>query len=176
MYLISIYFDDKTNKQIQRLINKVAEATGNHFMIEGQVPPHITISAFEAREDAVAICAFEKAVQQMQSGEIEWMSAGQFLPSVIFLAPVLNRYLQNLAEGAYQTLQNVPDVVVSPYYKPFQWFPHTTIGKNLSAEEMKKAFQTLQESFSIIRGQGIRIGLAKPNPHRDILIFDLECK
>ena len=176
MYLISIYFDDKTNKQIQRLVDKVAGVTGNQFMIEGQVPPHITISAFEAREDTVAIRAFEKAVQEMRMGEIEWMSVGQFLPSVIFLAPVLNQYLQQIAEKVYENLQNVPEIVVSPYYKPFQWLPHTTIGKNLSAEEMKKAFQTLQESFSIICGQGIRIGLAKPNPHRDIVICDLECK
>ncbi len=176
MYLISIYFDNKTNKQIQGLIDKVARATENKFMIDGKVPPHITISAFEAREDSVAIRAFEKAVQEMRMGEIEWVSVGEFLPNVIFLAPVLNQYLQQIAENVYENLQNVPEIVVSPYYKPFQWLPHTTIGKNLSVEEMKKAFQTLQESFSIIRGQGIKIGLAKPNPHRDIAIFNLKCK
>ena len=47
MYLISIYFDDKTNKIIRNYINQVAKATGNSFMLDGNVPPHITISAFE---------------------------------------------------------------------------------------------------------------------------------
>lgn len=176
MYLISIYFDEKTNRQIQRLVDKVAKVTGNQFMIEGQVPPHITISAFEAREDAVAVCALEKAVTEIRIGEIEWASVGQFFPNVIFLAPVLNEYLHQVAEQVYENLQTISDIKVSPYYKPFQWLPHTTIGKTLSEEEMKKAFQVLQESFSIIRGQGVKVGLAKPNPHRDIVTFELKCK
>ena len=52
MYLISVYFDEKTNKNIQNLIAKVAKKTGNDFMIEGKVPPHITVSAFETKQEA----------------------------------------------------------------------------------------------------------------------------
>ena len=43
MYLISIYFDKQTNKTLQRYIDKIAEKTNNHFMIENRVPPHITL-------------------------------------------------------------------------------------------------------------------------------------
>ena len=50
MYLISLYFDEKIEKTIQQLIDKVAEKSGNKYMIEGRVPPHITISAFETEE------------------------------------------------------------------------------------------------------------------------------
>lgn len=42
MYLISIYFDKQTNKTLQWYIDKIAEKTGNHFMIENRVPPHMT--------------------------------------------------------------------------------------------------------------------------------------
>ena len=55
MYLISIYFDPKTNKKIQQYINKVARQTGNTFMLDGNVPPHITISAFETIDEQAAI-------------------------------------------------------------------------------------------------------------------------
>lgn len=51
MYLVSIYFDEKTNKTIQGLIDKVARKTGNNFMIAGKVPPHITVSAFETKHE-----------------------------------------------------------------------------------------------------------------------------
>ena len=47
MCLVSIYFDEKTNKTIQNYINQVAKKTGNTFMLDGKVPPHIIISAFE---------------------------------------------------------------------------------------------------------------------------------
>ena len=43
MYLISIYFDEKTNKILQRYIDRIAEKSGNSFMIENKVPPHIIL-------------------------------------------------------------------------------------------------------------------------------------
>ena len=39
MYLVSIYFDENTNKKLQQYINKVAEQTGNTFMLDEKVPP-----------------------------------------------------------------------------------------------------------------------------------------
>ena len=51
MYLVSLYFDEKTNKNIQNLIDKVAGKTGNDFMIAGKVPPHITVFAFETKQE-----------------------------------------------------------------------------------------------------------------------------
>ena len=44
MYLVSVYFDDKANRVLQRYIDQVAERTGNAFMTEKNVPPHMTIS------------------------------------------------------------------------------------------------------------------------------------
>ena len=53
MYLISIYFDEKTDKQIRRLMSQVAEQTGNTFMQDNHVPPHITVAAIETRDERV---------------------------------------------------------------------------------------------------------------------------
>ena len=55
MYLVSIYFDEKTDQKIQQYIDKVAEKTGNTFMLDGQVPPHITVSAFETQNEVAVI-------------------------------------------------------------------------------------------------------------------------
>ena len=43
MYLVSVYFDDKSNKIISDYINKIAQKTGNTFMTDNHVPPHLTI-------------------------------------------------------------------------------------------------------------------------------------
>ena len=94
MYLISIYFDEKTNKNLQRLINRVAEKTGNAFMLDNQVPPHITIAAMETRDEKKAIVAVE-------------------------------------------------------------------------------AFAILQNQFVSFEGTVVSIGIAKPNPHRDIALWKL---
>ena len=43
MYLISAYFDEHTTRQLQRFIDAVAQNTGNTYMIDNNVPPHLTI-------------------------------------------------------------------------------------------------------------------------------------
>lgn len=173
MYLVSIYFDEKTNKKIQRLVDQVSKKTGNRYMIDAQVPPHITICAFETRNEEAAKEALAKVAEQVGQGEIGWVSVGQFFPQVIFLTALQNQYLQTLAKIICETVREIEDVKVSPYYEPCSWLPHTTIAKKLSKEEMTLAFEILQNSFGIIWGQSIKIGLAKPNPHRDIISFDL---
>ena len=95
MYLISIYFDEETNKKIQGYVNAVAKSTGNTYMIEGQVPPHITISSIEAKresEDQI-VHALEESVQKLIQGKLQWVSVGTFFPYVMYLTPVLNEYL-----------------------------------------------------------------------------------
>ncbi len=49
MYLISVYFDRTATKRMQTLIEQIAAASGNHYMTEKQVPPHLTLSAIDAR-------------------------------------------------------------------------------------------------------------------------------
>ena len=173
MYLISIYFDEKTNRKLQQYINKVAEQTGNTFMLDGNVPPHITISAFETIDEQAAIDTINRVVNKLQRGMLEWVSVGQFFPYVIFLSPVLNEYLHEMCVQIYRELEKTDGIKISPYYQPFHWLPHTTIGKTLSKEEMKVAFDVLQNNFSRFNGEVVRIGLARPNPHRDIASWAL---
>lgn len=173
MYLISIYFDEKANRRVQQYIDKVAEKTGNTFMIEGKVPPHITISAFETQDEKSAIEELDSLVKELRKGNLTWASVGQFFPYVIYIAPVLNEYLQGLSKQMYDSLSVLDGISISPYYQPFQWFPHTTIAKKLSKEEMRIAFEVMQESFGMFEGEVVKIGLAKPNPHRDIATWVL---
>ena len=173
MYLVSIYFDEKADQRIRGMIKQVAEKTGNSFMLDGNVPPHITVSAFETNDEDTAVCVLKKVANSLQRGEIQWASVGQFFPYVIYAAPVLNQYLHEMSARVYGELSQCEGIKVSPYYRPFQWLPHTTIGKKLSKEEMQVAFQVLQNSFGMFSGQVIRIGLAKTNPYQEIINFEL---
>lgn len=174
MYLISIYFDEATNKKIQRYINLVAEKTGNTFMTDGHVPPHITISAFETREEANAKKVLQEKFSALQKGELTWCSTGTFFPYVLYLTPVLNEYVHKLSKEIYECLSEMGGIEISKFYRPFQWLPHTTVGKKLSKDEMRIAFEILQENFSVFQGTVTHIGLARPNPHRDLICVELK--
>lgn len=174
MYLISIYFDEKTDKQIRKLMKLVAEKTGNTFMLDNHVPPHITVAAIETRDETAAIATIEKCLQQLKQGELRFVSVGTFMPQVIFLQPVLNRYLHGIAATLNEALHELPETKISTSYQPFSWLPHATMGKQLSEEQMRIAFEVLQQHFVPITGQVTKIGIAKLNPHRDLKIWDLE--
>lgn len=173
MYLISVYFDDKTNRILQRYIDNIAKVTGNRFMTDHKVPPHMTISAIEARSVDVLLPAFQ-SMSREKTGEIQFATVGQLLPYVFYAAPVLNAYLLNLSRVVYDVYKDIPGTSISRYYKPLSWYPHVTLGKTLDKLQMQEAFSVMQEQFTPFTARVVRIGLAKVNPHEDVCIFDLE--
>ena len=171
MYLVSIYFDEKTEQKIRGYIEKIAEKTGNGFMVDNHVPPHITVAAIETKhEDAV----LERlGSMDLHAGDIQFVSVGSFVPQVLYLEPVLNQYLHELSVKVFEVVEGLPETILSPYYQPFGWLPHCTLGKQLNKQQMQDAFLIMQNSFSPFDGQVTRIGLAKTNPHRDIRVWEI---
>ncbi len=195
MYLISIYFDKQTEKRLQNLINRVADETGNSFMIDNQVPPHITVAAVETRREDELIACLEELIRHMaksgdaerdmvkgievaerfiDAGDIQLVSVGAFFPQVIYVQPVLSAYLHNLSVLLSEELSSLEETICSQYYQPFGWLPHCTIGKQLTKEQMTEAYKVLQQFFVPMDGRVTRIGVARTNPHRDIKVWELE--
>ena len=168
MYLVSAYFDDNTSRILQRYIEKTAEASGNDFMLRNNVPPHMTVSQIEARDPEVLIPAFRSLHGKVIPGEVYFASVGMLLPYVIYTAPVMNQYLQNLSETVYEAFSGVPDTCISRYYRPYSWLPHVTIGKTLDKSQLLAAVKVLQESFAPAESKIVKLGLSRVNPHRDI--------
>lgn len=173
MYLISIYFDEKTECRIRSYMKQIAKYTGNDYMLEGNVPPHITISAFQTETEGKAMQVFEKITKQVCSRELQWVSVGTFLPHVLYIAPVLNEYLHGLSVTIYKEV-TCAEVSASHYYRPFGWLPHATLAKKLTKEQMKYAFEIMQSQFGPFNGMVTKIGLAKTNPYTDLAVFKLK--
>ncbi len=167
MYLVSAYFDSETNKILQGYINKIAAVTGNDFMVKNNVPPHLTLSAIEARGVDVLIPAFDSLVGEIKQGEMSIITVGQLMPQVIYVAPYLNEYLSTLEQSVFDCLSEIPETTVSNYYRPLSWLPHITLAKTLTREQMLEAIKGLQD-FKSIKANVVKIGLAKVNPHQDV--------
>lgn len=173
MYLISVYFDEKANRILQRYINQLAEKTGNDFMTKNQVPPHMTITSIEARSVEVLEPFFGQLNGKVKAGKIQFVSVGQFFPYVFYATPVLNKYLSELSAQIFETFKDVPETSISKYYKPLSWLPHVTLGKTLEKKQMQEAFQVMQDNFVPFEATVTGIGLAKVNPHEDVARFTL---
>lgn len=201
MYLISVYFDDHANKILQRYIDEVAKATGNTFMIDHKVPPHMTISSIEAKSVDVLRPAFESLAEKLaftrtragnsslgnnvqgnanqsnsnlgESNKIQIVSVGQLLPYVLYATPVLNEMLQDLQEVVYDTFKDIEDTDISRFYQPYSWLPHITLGKKMDKEQMISAVKVMQEKFAPLEAIITKIGLTKVNPHEDVCVIEL---
>ena len=201
MYLISVYFDNHANKILQRYIDEVAKATGNTFMIDHKVPPHMTISSIEAKSVDVLRPAFESLAEKLafirtrtgnsslgnnvqgnsnqsnsnlgESNKIQIVSVGQLLPYVLYATPVLNEMLQDLQEVVYDTFKDIEDTDISRFYQPYSWLPHITLGKKMDKEQMISAIKVMQEKFAPLEAIITKIGLAKVNPHEDVCVIEL---
>ncbi|MGG7059031.1 2'-5' RNA ligase family protein [Clostridium nigeriense] len=174
MYLVSLYFDNKSERKIQRFINKVAEKSGNNFMTDNNVPPHITIASFQTDDEDKVIEILDKIIRDINRAMITLASIGIFKSSVIFLSPVLNEYLHNLSVGIYEGISLVENIDISKYYLPFQWIPHITIAKKLTREELMLGFQELDNNFTIFSGSITKIALSSTNPLEDIVVWNLD--
>lgn len=184
MYLISAYFDENTNEILKHLQQKIADKTGNDFMIRNNVMPHLTISAIEARNVDVLIPAFEKVCREKLqpldekgvvnvNNTINIVSVGQLFPRVIYAAPVLNEYMMNLSISIYNEFTTIPETNISKFYQPYSWMPHITLGKCLDKEQMRQAFAVLQDLFMPIDGRITKIGLSTVNPYREMMSVEL---
>ena len=143
-------------------------------MVDNSVPPHMTISAFETLHEKEVIEVLNGVLLKIKRNKIKWVAVGTF-PTVIFVQPVLNEYLHNISSIIYESIASIPDTKVSRFYRPFSWLPHVTIAKQLSEEQMRKAFDLLQKSFSVFEGEIVRIELSKKNPYCVIASWELKC-
>lgn len=174
MYLISIYFDKNTEYKIKSYMKQIAKNTGNQMMLEGKIPPHITVSAFHADSLECAEVIFERICKQVKAGNIQWVSVAAFLPQVIYLSPVLNEYLQRLSETIYKEVMQMETAEPRGYYQPYRWMPHATLAKHLEKEQMKTAFEIMQNQFGPFESRVTKIGLAETNPYTDLAVFELK--
>lgn len=169
MYLVSLYFDEKTNKKIQSYMECVVKYSGNSYMLDKNIPPHITLTAFESRADVACLVeALDKVISEQNPGLLHWVSVGAFFPKVLYLTPVLNEYLHSLSACVCAELASCNDTEIQFCYRPFGWLPHTTIGKMLSEAEMRAAFEGMQKSFSPFEGTVVKVGLSKTTPKEEL--------
>ena len=90
------------------------------------------------------------------------------MPRVLYVSGVYSEYLHELSMQVYQVLSKEPTVKIRPDYRPFSWLPHVTMGKQLTGEELERAFATLRKDFHMLKGAVVRIGLSRTGPYRDL--------
>ncbi len=172
-YAVVFYFDNTTEQRIQTLITDVAICTGNSYMTDVGIPPHLTIGMYRSDDEERIKSEFERCADEITCGEVFWASIGIFNPHVLFLAPVLNEYLQRSCELVNRAMSQIADVGDFGHYMPYQWVPHTAIAVKLTPEQLKIGFDVVQQQFTPIGSRVERLILARCNPFHQLCVHQI---
>ncbi|MCL1823264.1 MAG: hypothetical protein FWG44_03590 [Oscillospiraceae bacterium] len=172
-YAIILCFDMETEAKFNKIINTVSESSGNNYMLDNKIPPHITISYFCTDNINQIINMLDNNYSEFNEGEIFWASLGAFVPHTVFASPVLGEYLFNACVKANELVKGLADYGDYGQYLPNQWVPHTTLVTKLNKEEAEKAFNAAAQKFSMFGGKSNRLVLAECNPYKKIKTWNL---
>jgi 2'-5' RNA ligase len=173
-YAITLYFDEKTEEIINSLIKKIANKTGNKYMVDNKIPPHITISLFQYNGKIDTVMGIiENNISLFNRKNIVIASIGIFNPSVLFIAPVINDYLIELNRKVNEIININDEILLDRNYIKNQWIPHISLGVKLNEKELINGVKTLVKNFKILDIGIDRVGFAKCNPYKDIKIWKI---
>ena len=140
-YAVSLHFSQKVNEIVISTLQAIADETGNRFMIENKIPPHITIGAFHAtREEEAKLLQFvEEFAQRQKAGTVQFSEVGDFNGKVLFLKPDKNLFLSEINKELHTLLLPKFEKAENGYYLPDIWFPHTTLATRLNQNQFSAA-------------------------------------
>ena len=140
-YAVSLHFTPDVNEIISSTVKSIAEVTGNSFIIENKIPPHVTIGAFHAakEDEEKLIQMVEDFAKSQKAGIIHFDEIGNFNGKVLFLKPEKDGFLAQMNAELHTILLPEFEKAENGYYLPEIWFPHTTLATRLNQSQFEKA-------------------------------------
>jgi 2'-5' RNA ligase len=168
-YAVVLCFNKTVEDKINSLIHQIANETGNKYMVDNNIPPHVTISLFKYDEDIDTIIKIvENNISKFNKNKIGIASIGIFNPNVLFLSPIMNDYLIESNKNISKIIKTNDKVLLDKNYVGNQWIPHISLAVKLNKEELVNGFKILMEYFEVLEIETNRIGLVKCNPYKNI--------
>ncbi len=170
-YAIECYFDDKSNKNIDKIRSQFSS---NDINVDNGTRPHISLAIY----DTLPINSFQNRFREfplkMESITISFSNFGIFptQESVLFLSPKVSLELINF-HNHYIEEFSVYRKNIYQYYTPENWIPHSTIGINLTKEMLQKSMLLLDDVDLPFEATIKEIGILEFYPNNEIISFPL---
>ncbi len=171
IYAVVVYFDKQTEDRISQIINSVAERTGNRYMLENSIPPHVSLGIFGTDDEEAITEHFRSFAKTLSPADIVFDKTGSFGNVVLFLPPAENGFLRSANKSLHDMMPFSP--AEGGNYLPGKWVPHCSICVLLDEETFPAAYETAERMFSPIKGRITRLVLAECYPYREKMIIDL---
>lgn len=162
MYLVSLYFDEKTNE----ILNKWKDPSRD-------VPNHITVASFDT--DVKDIKDYF-SLEGIFSSEVHFVSQGILGKDNVVIYVLLNEYIHEISKSVHDCLERIPGVKISLKYRVWGWIPHVTMASKCTDDQIQSLFLNKRALFHDFPGMVTKIAISKTNPYEDIVVWDLTGK
>ncbi len=172
-YAIVLYFDNTTNKIIGNMIERTAALSGNSYMLDINIPPHVTLGCFFSNEQSDLPEKVESFTKNITPFEVTFDAIGAFEPYVLFASPIKDAYLAELNNSLHELLLDNYEPAENANYLPNKWMPHCSLAVRLDAEQFAKAKAIEAEIDFPFTALVTKIALAKCNPYNEVATWSL---
>jgi len=171
-YAIVLYFDEVTSNKLNKVIQTVAELSGNHYMIDTKIPPHITIGSFLCAEPELLIKEVGNFAETIETFQVQFDDVRAFEPKVLFASPIKDEYLEKINIKINELLNDCFLPADNEYYTPEKWVPHCALAVRLDKEQFEKVKNIGNEINLPLFAEVQQIALAKCNPYEEKEVWD----
>ena len=175
-YAISLHFTQAVNEIIFNTMASIAEQTGNGFMIENKVPPHVTIGAFHGTKETEAhlIQIVDEFSKTQQSAKVRFTEIGNFNGKVLFLKPEKDAFLSEINKELHKFVLPEFEAGENGYYVPEIWFPHTTLATRLNQSQFEKSVEIASKINLPLEAKINEIGFYQCSPFLELKRFPIK--
>ena len=194
-YAMSLLPDQEAAAQIKAAVKALADNCGNSFMVEHDVPPHLTLGVFHARESDLARLQelfrdfAQKALADLEHSaaqkfwttkndsalSLEFFGADNFLDKVIFLSLGSAQVARKKNPELFGLNAALHDIIGGRFepgdnrnYIPANWHPHIALAVKMNAAQFKKGFDFAQSLCLPKRAGFVALSLALCKPYKEI--------
>ena len=169
-YAVSLHFPHDVSSIITSAVSSIADATGNHHIIENKIPPHITIGAFHASpaEEAKLLQLVEAFAENQKPGIVHFTEIEHFKGKVLFLKPEKDDFLSILNAELHAILLPLFEKAENGFYLPEIWFPHTSLATRLNPNQFEKAKEIASQITLPLTAEIHEIGFYQCSPFLEL--------
>lgn len=172
-YAIVLYFDKDASAVLGSATETVAAASGNRYMLDVDIPPHITIGSFQADGTSVLKEKISSFLQDFQKFCVEFDKIASFEPKVVFASPKRNACLEKYNRSIHELLKNLCPPGDNEYYTPEKWIPHCALALKLNDVEYTAARKAAETLPLPLRAKVEKIALARCNPYCETAVWEI---
>ncbi|MDR2515213.1 MAG: 2'-5' RNA ligase family protein [Christensenellaceae bacterium] len=127
---IELHFDPQSTAPTQAYIEQAAETSGNDYMPQHRIPPHLTLAFFGNRPIGIALEQVVARKGLFRAERLVFPVIAAFVPSMLFLVPKQSECLAMLNHEICTGLGEIASPA-DPFYLPKSWVPHRSIAVRL---------------------------------------------